>query len=440
MTNEERIDGGGVGAALAQEPRHLNAVLTKGIERGLEMVDVATLIPHPRNVRHGDIGSVMVSIRENGFFAPCAAQMSTRYVCIGNHRLRAAIALGMTHVPVVWLEVDDETALRIMLADNRTSDLATNDEADLAALLRELYESERGLAGTLYDGDDLDELLALLNEEPLRWGGTNPDDVPEPPTTISKPGDIWLLGPHRLMCGDATNLADVLLLMDGERADTLWTDPPYGVGYEGKTKDALTIENDDADDLPALLLKVFSAADQVLIEGAAFYIAHPAGPLSVEFYKAATAVGWRIHETLVWVKDSMVLGRSDYHYRHEPLLYGYTSGGGRRGRGGVGWYGSNAETSVFEIPRPKRSDQHPTMKPVELVARCLRNSAPPGGVVLDPFGGSGSTLIACHMTGQSARLLEIDPHYADVICRRFQSFMSILPVRADTGEAVGFDT
>ena len=183
--------------------------------------------------------------------------------------------------------------------------------------------------------------------------------------------------------------------------------------------------------MPALLVAAFYAVDQVLVGGAAFYVAHPAGPLSVEFYKAATAAGWRIHETLIWVKDSMVLGRSDYHYRHEPLLYGYTAGGGRRGRGAQGWYGSNAQTSVFEIPRPRRSDSHPTMKPVELVARCLRNSAPPfGGVVLDPFGGSGSTLIACHETERVARLLELDPTYVDVIGRRFQEYSGLMPVKA----------
>ena len=404
--------------------------LTKGIEQGLEMVDVATLTFHPRNVRQGDLGAVIASIRENGFFAPCAVQVSTRRVCIGNHRLRAAIELGMTHVPVIWLDVDDDAALRIMLADNRASDLATNDEADLAALLRELYEAERGLAGTLYDGDDLDSLLASLNEDPVRRGLTDPDDIPEPPTPISKRGDLWLLGPHRLMCGDATDPSDLLLLMDGGKADMLWTDPPYGVNYVGKTKDALTIDNDGAANLPALLTAAFDAVSQVLVDGAAFYVAHPAGPLSVEFFKAATAVGWRIHETLIWVKDSMVLGRSDYHYRHEPLLYGYTAGGGRRGRGAEGWYGSNAQTSVFEIPRPRRSDCHPTMKPVELIARCLRNSAPPfGGVVLDPFGGSGSTLIACHETERVARLVELDPTYVDVIGRRFQEYSGIMPVR-----------
>jgi DNA modification methylase len=172
----------------------------------------------------------------------------------------------------------------------------------------------------------------------------------------------------------------------------MWTDPPYGVSYVGKTKNKLTIQNDGAAGLEQFLLKAFSSANaQALADGAAVYVAHPAGVLQRDFTKAFVSSGWRIHQTLVWVKDSMVMGHSDYHYRHEPILFGYKLGKGRRGRGGAGWYGDNSQTSIFEVPRPKASEEHPTMKPPALVGRMIGNSCPKGGLVFDPFLGSGTT-------------------------------------------------
>ncbi len=209
---------------------------------------------------------------------------------------------------------------------------------------------------------------------------------------------------------------------DGQTASCMWTDPPYGVDYVGKTKDGLTIENDGPDGLAQLLAGSFAAADDALAEGAPIYVAHPAGRLSVVFADAFIAQGWRLHQTLIWAKDTIVLGHSDYHYKHEPLLYGYKPGQGRLGRGGQGWYGDNAQTSVLEVPRPKSSPDHPTSKPVELLTICLRNSSKREAVVLDPFLGSGSTLIACEQLGRHCYGLEIDPRYCDVIVRRWQEF------------------
>ncbi len=239
----------------------------------------------------------------------------------------------------------------------------------------------------------------------------------------SRRGDLWLLGDHRLLVGDSTIAEDMARLMDGAPAAMMWTDPPYGVSYVGKTKDAMEIANDDAEGLPALLRGAWTAVSPALAAGAPFYIAHSAGPLSVAFANSVVAAGWRIHETLVWVKDSMVVGHSDYHYRHEAILYGWLPGPGRSGRGnheGRRWYGGNAETSVFEIPRPKASPDHPTMKPVELVERQVSNSSQASDIVLDPFLGSGTTLIACERLGRRCYGIEIEPRFCDTIIARWE--------------------
>lgn len=247
--------------------------------------------------------------------------------------------------------------------------------------------------------------------------------MPEKPRSVR--GRVYELGPHRLMCGDATNPADVAALVAGHAAQAVWTDPPYGVEYVGKTAKALTIANDAAAGLQALLTAGFQAADPVLEPGAPFYVAAPAGPRGTDFRSALSAVGWTFHQTLIWVKDAMVLGHSDYHYRHEDVLYGWKPGPGRSGRGrhkGSRWYGDNAQTTVFEVARPKRSAEHPTMKPVELIAPMLANSTRPGDTVYDPFAGSGSTLIAADGLQRRAFLMELDPGYCDVIRDRWHAW------------------
>lgn len=227
--------------------------------------------------------------------------------------------------------------------------------------------------------------------------------------------------------------------MAGGQADCMWTDPPYGVSYVGKTADALTIENDGADDFEQILRGAFAAVTPALKPGAAIYVAAPAGRQSVAFGVEFINAGWRLHQGLSWVKNTMVLGHSDYHYAHEIIFYGYTQGGGRRGRGGEGWYGDNSQTSVLNFDKPSRSEEHPTMKPVALVAYCLENSSKPGQTILDPFGGSGTTLIAAHQTGRHARLVELDPRYCDVICRRYQQATGDKPIAEATGRAHDFE-
>lgn len=216
--------------------------------------------------------------------------------------------------------------------------------------------------------------------------------------------------------------------------------PPYGVEYVGKTKDALTIQNDGSEGLPSLLHDAFTAAATALRPGAPVYVAH-ADTERVTFETSMRDTGYSIRQNLVWVKNTLVMGRSDYHYKHEPILYGFANtaeSSGRLGRGSENWQGDNKQSTVFEVPKPSRNAQHPTMKPVELILAMLENSLRTGGLVIDPFGGSGSTLIAAHHHGSRAALIELDPRYVDVICRRYQNHTGILPKRS--GETVDFLT
>lgn len=402
----------------------------------IERVRVDSLTLHPQNARRGDVKAIATSLRVNEQFSPIVVQASTRYVLSGNHTLMAARELGWEEIDTVFVDVDDDRAYRIMLAANRTADIGTYDNDALAELLSYL---DGDYDGTGYTDDDVQALITPP-EDPEALN--DPDTTPEPPDEpVSKPGDIWHLGPHRVLCGDSTDVTAVETMLDGDRADCMWTDPPYGVDYVGKTKDALTIQNDGAADLPELLAGAFATATVALVPGAPVYVAHPPGPLSLDFAHAFQQAGWLLRQNLIWVKDAMVLGRSDYHYRHEPILYGFTDpepGSGRLGRGGDRWFGDHAQTSVLEVPKPLRSEDHPTMKPVELVTRCLANSCPPGGLVYEPFGGSGTTLIAAHTTSRTARVVELDPRYVDVICRRYQEHTGTLPVLASTGEAHDF--
>ena len=320
--------------------------------------------------------------------------------------------------PALVEDVSDRLARERALRDN--AQWGEWEEDELASLLARLGSEESNLDVLGFDERDLQKFLDSL-EGPPALG--DPDDLPAlPDEPETRPGDLWLLGDHRLLCGDATSAGDVATVMDGEQAACLWTDPPYGVEYEGGTKRKLTLRNDSAEGLSRLLEESFAALDGALASGAAVYIAHPAGALSVTFGSRFLAQGWRLHQTLVWVKDSLVIGHSDYHYRHEPVLFGYKGAVGRRGRGAGGWYGRNDCSSVFEVPRPKALPDHPTSKPVALLEAMVKNSSRSGGVVLDGFLGSGSTLIACERAGRRCFGLEIDPRYVDVAVRRWEAY------------------
>jgi DNA modification methylase len=275
---------------------------------------------------------------------------------------------------------------------------------------------------TGFEGIELDRLLTGF--KPPR----DADEAPPLPESEpeSEPGATYELGAHLLHCADATDKSGLSRFVAGETVQVLWTDPPYGVEYVGKTRSALTLKNDSAANLPGLLEQAFAAANSVLAPGGRFYVCAPAGPQGTTFRLAIEKTGWRFHQSLVWVKHAPVLGHSDYLYQHEDVLYGWKPGPGRPGRGrhrGSRWYGDNSQRSVFNIARPARSELHPTMKPVELIAAMLTNSSRRGDTVLDLFGGSGSTLIACEQLGRRCLMVEVDPRYCDVIRRRYQEFV-----------------
>jgi site-specific DNA-methyltransferase (adenine-specific) len=378
------------------------------------MVPIGSVRAAKRNPRRGDVVVIKESLAANGQYRPLVVNRPTMEVLAGNHTLVAARELGWETILVGFVDVSEGHATRIKLVDNRSSDLACWDDAELAELLGEVED----LTGTGFSRADLDALLDLVSADvPVAE-----DEVPAlPEQPVTQPGDVLVLGRHRLACGDARDEALIDQLMEDEPAACLLTDPPYGAQYAGKTKRRLRIRNDDRAGLGELVPAAFRVADAQLCAGAAVYVFHPTGAALGVFVEAFLGAGWQLRQSLVWVKDAMVLGHADYHYRHESILYGFTAspGSGRRGRGGDGWYGDNSQDSVIELPRPRAAREHPTMKPPELLARLLRNSTRRGDLVFDPFAGSGSTLVACEHLGRQARLVELDPAYCDVIAERY---------------------
>ena len=384
----------------------------------IKHVPTASLTLDDRNARtHGrrNLDAIKASLVAFGQRRPLVV-MPDGTVIAGNGTLEAIRELGWADVAVTVVPADwtAEQARAYALADNRTAELAAWDSDVLLDTLSELDAAGWSVDALGWDTRDLARIDGSVE--------VVEDDAPDVPSDpVCTVGDSWQLGRHRLVVGDARDPLVVAAAAGGVLADCMWTDPPYGVNYVGKTADALTIENDAAADLPELLAASFGSVSKVLRAGIGLYVAHPSGPLQAHFVEAFLAAGWTLRQTLVWVKDHIVLGRSDYHYKHEPILYGYTPSKGRKGRGSVGWYGDDSQSSVFEIAKPKRNAEHPTMKPVELVARCIVNSTKRGGLVLDPFAGSGTTLIAAEQTERTAACVEIAPGYADVIVDRWQA-------------------
>jgi DNA modification methylase len=395
---------------------------------------VQSLTPYasnPRTHSPDQVAQIAASIAEFGFTNPILLG-SDGVVIAGHGRLAAANQLGLETVPVLVLEHLSPTQRRaLVIADNRIAENAGWDEALLRLELDALQADGFDVDLTGFDADALAELMA--GDEPEVGGQTDEDAVPEvSETPVSQPGDVWLLGPHRLLCGDSTEAGSFERLLQGERADMVFTDPPYNVNYANSAKDKMrgkdrAILNDNLGDGFAGFLLAALAPTVAHCRGG-IYVAMSSSELDV-LQTAFRAAGGKWSTFIIWAKNTFTLGRADYQRQYEPILYGWPDGAQRH------WCGDRDQGDVWAIKKPQKNDLHPTMKPVELVERAIRNSSRPGNVVLDPFGGSGTTLIAAEKSGRVARLIELDPKYVDVIVRRWQEFTGKTATREADGHS-----
>ncbi|KZL21949.1 site-specific DNA-methyltransferase [Pseudovibrio sp. Ad37] len=425
----------------------------------VEMMPIAALVPYVHNARtHPDwqITQIASSIAEFGFTNPILVGADNNIIA-GHGRLLAAQLLKLAEVPVIRLTHLSEVQRRaLVIADNRIAENAGWDEALLREELAALCDDSFDLDVLGFSDEELGKLLVFGGEDTPPPPLGDEDHVPSPePVHASVPGSIWLLGEHRLMCGDSTSSDQMGMLCDGALIDAVWTDPPYNVNYEGV---AGKIENDNLskDAFRKFLLDAFSSTASVMRGGAPIYVAHSETE-GVSFRRAFVQAGFKLSSCLIWVKPALVIGHADYQWRHEPILYGWKLGASHS------WYGGRTNTTVFEADgkflrvmpdgslqidlgdqvvivegkhmtmrsvdstvihhdKPVKSPEHPTMKPVSLIQQMLENSTEHGDLVLDPFGGSGSTLIACQKLGRKARLMELDPKFCDVIVTRWQEY------------------
>ena len=391
------------------------------------------LIPHARNSRtHSEdqVAQIAGSIAEFGFINPVLVG-DDGVIVAGHGRVLAARKLGLPEVPVIVLGHLTPTQRRaLMIADNRIAENAGWDETLLVAELAALKDEDVDLALLGFDDSDLDRLLADEAE-----GGGEVDHAPEVPVEpISRPGDLWICGEHRVLCGDATILSDVEKLLGGELADMAFTDPPYNVNYANSAKDKKKgknrpILNDSlGEDFGALL---YDACVNILtLTKGAVYICMSSSELD-RLQKAFREAGGKWSTFVIWAKNTFTLGRSDYQRQYEPILYGWKEGTDHY------WCGARDQGDVWFVDKPVKNDLHPTMKPVALVERAIRNSSKSRDIVLDLFGGSGTTMIAAEHAGRRARLVELDPKYVDVIVKRWQNLTGAHATHAATGQSFG---
>lgn len=375
------------------------------------MLPIEELNPYENNAKlhpKEQIDQIVRSMEEFGNNDPIAID-ENNVIIEGHGRLLALKQMGEKEVPVIRLKhLTDEQKRAYILAHNQLTLNTGFDEEILAAELESIVGIDMTDFGFDLDVVDVVEELTDVEED-------SDFDVTPPKEPKSKPGDLYQLGNHRLLCGDSTSLDDVAKLMGGEQADMLLTDPPYNVAYEGATEDKLTIQNDDMEDedFRQFLRDVYASADSAMKPGASFYIWH-ADSEGYNFRGAAHDVGWTIRQCLIWNKNTLVLGRQDYHWKHEPCLYGWKDGASHN------WYGNRKQTTVMDFDKPTRNGEHPTMKPVPLFAYQMEMSSKKGDNVLDLFGGSGTTMIAAEQLGRNAYLMELDPRYVDVIVNRWE--------------------
>jgi len=397
----------------------------------VELISTDRVIPYARNPRHNEAATskVAASIKEFGFRQPIVVDKDY-VIIVGHTRLLAAQNLGIEKVPIHIAEGLTEAQVKAYrIADNRTHEEAEWDDELLALELGDLENSGFDLELTGFDLDELDKLLLDETE-----GLTDDDTIPEvPEVAVTKAGDIWILGEHRLLCADSTDAKSFELLLDGSLVDMVFTDPPYNVNYGNSAKDKIRekagskagrkILNDNlGDDFEKFLTD--ACTNMVKVCKGAIYICMSSSELHT-LQKSFADAGGHWSTFIIWSKNTFTLGRSDYQRQYEPILYGWAEGGKHY------WCGDRNQSDIWNYNKPNVNDLHPTMKPVELVCRAIENSSKSRDLVLDIFGGSGSTLIACEKLNRSARLIELDPKYCDVIVKRWQEFTGKEAVSAD---------
>ena len=394
----------------------------------IEHVEVVKLIPYARNSRThspAQVKQIAASIREFGFMNPVLID-ATNTIIAGHCRVMAAEHLQLQSVPCVRHEHLTEAQRRAyVIADNKLAMNADWDEEMLKVELDDLHMEGVDVGMLGFDPDELSKAMKLDDKEVVE------DEIPEPPAeAITKQGDLWLLGEHRLVCGDSTKAEDVHKLFDGAKADLMLTDPPYNVDYTGKTKDALKVANDSMKDADfrQFLFDCFALAFGSMKSGASYYVFH-ADSEGYNFRGAVKDCGQTVRQCLIWVKNSLVMGRQDYQWQHEPCLYGWKDGASH------GWYSDRKQTTLLRFDRPTQSSDHPTMKPVQMFAYLLGNSTAPQGLAYDPFLGSGTTLIAAEQLGRKCYGMELSPQYCDVIVKRWETLTGKKAERVSNGQA-----
>ena len=377
----------------------------------IKKVNLQDITPYENNPRKNDdaVAAVVASIKEFGFKVPIVID-SNGVIVAGHTRYKAAKKLDLKEIPcIVADDLTEDQIKAFRLADNKVGEIADWNFELLDEELRGITDINMSDFGFNIDalGTDVEVVEDEFNGE-----------LPENPK--SKLGDIYKLGRHRLMCGDSTDINCVETLMNGNKADIFITDPPYNVDYTGKTKDNLKIQNDKMDDSSSrdFLKNAFYCADVVMKQGAVFYIWH-ADSEGYNFRGACRDVGWTVRQCLIWNKNSMVMGRQDYHWKHEPCLYGWKEGAGHL------WASDRKQTTILEFDRPTSNCLHPTMKPISLFDYQIKNNTKGDDIVLDLFGGSGTTIMACEQNGRCGYVMEYDPKYVDVIIKRWEDFTGL---------------
>ena len=377
----------------------------------MQLISTEKLIPYVNNARtHSaeQINKLRSSLREFGFINPVIIDRGFNVIA-GHGRIEAAKAEGIPEVPCVFADyLTDAQKKAYILADNRMAMDAGWDEELLRVEIEALQAESFDVGLTGFDESEIADLFETDSE--VKDDGFDVDaELEKPPVT--KSGDLWLLGNHRLLCGDSTKEETYTLLMDGKKANLVVTDPPYNVNYEGS---AGKIKNDNMENgrFYQFLLDAFTCMEKVMENDASIYVFH-ADTEGLNFRKAFAEAGFYLSGTCIWKKQSLVLGRSPYQWQHEPVLFGWKKKGRHQ------WYTGRKESTIWEFDKPKKNGDHPTMKPVPLVAYPIKNSSMSNCIVLDPFGGSGSTLIACEQTNRVCHTIELDEKFCDVIVKRF---------------------